>query len=110
MQRTKSDVQARQRIFHQAVRRPIHRSAYPRCNPATTQPPGVTGKTTNLSALAVVVDRMPNHVKTFFPQLQRTFVKSVSDPSNIVVRTRAADGLGILIVVWSSSVASEGAR
>ena len=62
---------------------------------ATTYPPGV--KTAILSALAVMLERIPNHVKPFFPQLQRTFVKSVSDPSSIVVRTRAADALGILM-------------
>jgi hypothetical protein len=62
---------------------------------ATTYPPGV--KTAILSALAVMLERIPNHVKPFFPQLQRTFVKSVSDPSSIVVRTRAVDALGILM-------------
>ncbi|KAF9234000.1 armadillo-type protein [Melanogaster broomeanus] len=62
---------------------------------ATTYPPGV--KTAILSALASMLERIPNHVKPFFPQLQRTFVKSISDPSSIVVRTRAADALGILM-------------
>ena len=38
-----------------------------------------------------------DHVGPFFPQLQRAFVKSVSDPSSIVVRTRAADALGTLM-------------
>ncbi|KAF8131842.1 armadillo-type protein [Boletus edulis] len=50
-----------------------------------------------LSALTAMLARIPNHVKPFFPQLQRTFVKSVSDPSSIVVRTRAADALGVLM-------------
>ncbi|KAF8434348.1 armadillo-type protein [Boletus edulis BED1] len=62
---------------------------------ATTFPPGV--KTAILSALTAMLARIPNHVKPFFPQLQRTFVKSVSDPSSIVVRTRAADALGVLM-------------
>ncbi|KAI9456468.1 armadillo-type protein [Boletus coccyginus] len=62
---------------------------------ATTYPPGV--KTAILSALATMLERIPNHVKPFFPQLQRAFVKSVSDPSSIVVRTRAADALGALM-------------
>jgi hypothetical protein len=62
---------------------------------ATTYPPGV--KTAILSALASMLERIPNHVKPFFPQLQRTFVKSVGDPASIVVRTRAADALGILM-------------
>ena len=62
---------------------------------ATTYLPGV--KTAILSALAAMLERIPNHVKPSFPQLQRTFVKSVSDPSSIVVRTRAADELGTLM-------------
>ncbi|KAG2360727.1 ARM repeat-containing protein [Suillus spraguei] len=62
---------------------------------ATTYPPGV--KTAILSALASMLERIPGHVKPFFPQLQRTFVKAVSDASSAVVRTRAADALGILM-------------
>ncbi|KAI5995298.1 armadillo-type protein [Pisolithus orientalis] len=62
---------------------------------ATTYPPGV--KTAILSALASLLERIPNHVKPFFPQLQRTFVKSVGDPASIVVRTKAAEALGILM-------------
>ncbi|KAI5983714.1 armadillo-type protein [Pisolithus albus] len=62
---------------------------------ATTYPPGV--KTAILSALASLLERIPNHVKPFFPQLQRTFVKSVSDSASIVVRTKAAQALGILM-------------
>ena len=62
---------------------------------ATIYPPGV--KTAIVSALTVMLARIPNHVKPFFPQLQRTFVKAVSDPSSIVVRTRAADALGVLM-------------
>ncbi|KAG1861441.1 armadillo-type protein [Suillus tomentosus] len=62
---------------------------------ATTYPLGV--KTAILSALASMLERIPGHVKPFFPQLQRTFVKAVSDTSSAVVRTRAADALGILV-------------
>ncbi|KAL4068779.1 armadillo-type protein, partial [Scleroderma yunnanense] len=62
---------------------------------ATIYPPGV--KTAILSALAHMLERIPNHVKPFFPQLQRTFMKSVADPASIVVRTRAAEALGILM-------------
>ncbi|KAI6117782.1 armadillo-type protein [Pisolithus croceorrhizus] len=62
---------------------------------ATTYPPGV--KTSILSALASLLERIPNHVKPFFPQLQRTFVKSVSDSASIAVRTKAAQALGILM-------------
>ncbi|KAG1889550.1 armadillo-type protein [Suillus subluteus] len=62
---------------------------------ATTYPPGV--KTAILSALASMLERIPGHVKPFFPQLQRMFVKAISDTSSAVVRTRAADALGILV-------------
>ncbi|KAH7883448.1 armadillo-type protein [Phlebopus sp. FC_14] len=62
---------------------------------ATTYPPAV--KTAILSALSSMLERIPHHVKPFFPQLQRTFVKSVGDSSSIVVRTKAADALGILM-------------
>ncbi|OJA10082.1 hypothetical protein AZE42_06300 [Rhizopogon vesiculosus] len=62
---------------------------------ATTYPPGV--KTAILSALASMLEIIPSHVKPFFPQLQRTFVKALSDASSAVVRTRAADALGILM-------------
>ncbi|KAG1829542.1 armadillo-type protein, partial [Suillus subalutaceus] len=50
-----------------------------------------------LVALASMLERIPGHVKPFFPQLQRTFVKAISDTSSAVVRTRAADALGILM-------------
>lgn len=62
---------------------------------ATTSPPGV--KTAILSALSTMLDRIPTFVKPFFPQLQRTFVKSASDTSSLVVRTKAAQALGVLM-------------
>ncbi|KAI0077211.1 ARM repeat-containing protein [Panus rudis PR-1116 ss-1] len=62
---------------------------------ATTYPPGV--KTAILSALSTMLQRIPTFVKPFFPQLQRTFVKSASDPSSLAVRTKAAQALGILM-------------
>ena len=62
---------------------------------ATTYPPAV--KTAILSALASMLERIPVFVKPFFPQLQRTFVKSASDPASVVVRTRAAQTLGVLM-------------
>jgi hypothetical protein len=62
---------------------------------ATSYPPGV--KTAILRALTSMLERIPGHVKPFFPQLQRAFVKVVSDTSSSVVRTRAADALGILM-------------
>ncbi|KAJ7224326.1 armadillo-type protein [Mycena pura] len=62
---------------------------------ATTYPPGV--KTAILSALASMLQRIPVFVKPFFPQLQRTFVKSASDPASVVVRNKAAQALGVLM-------------
>lgn len=62
---------------------------------ATTYPPAV--KTAILSALTSMLERIPAFVKPFFPQLQRTFVKSASDPASVAVRNRAAQALGVLM-------------
>lgn len=62
---------------------------------ATTYPPGV--KVAILHALAAMLERIPLFVKPFFPQLQRTFVKSASDPSSLAVRNKAAQALGVLM-------------
>jgi len=62
---------------------------------ATTYPPGV--KIAILSALTSMLERIPLFVKPFFPQLQRTFVKSISDPSSSAVRSKAAESLGVLM-------------
>lgn len=62
---------------------------------ATTYPPAV--KTAILSALTSMLQRIPAFVKPFFPQLQRTFVKSASDPASIIVRNKAGQGLGVLM-------------
>ncbi|TBU31959.1 ARM repeat-containing protein [Dichomitus squalens] len=62
---------------------------------ATTYPPAV--KNAILSALTTMLERIPIYVKPFFPQLQRTFVKSASDPASLAVRTRAAQALGVLM-------------
>lgn len=62
---------------------------------ATTYPPAV--KTAILSALMTMLEHIPAFVKPFFPQLQRTFVKSASDPASTVVRTKAAQALGVLM-------------
>lgn len=62
---------------------------------ATAYPPGV--KSAILSALMTMLDRIPASVKPFFPQLQRTFVKSASDPSSLAVRNKAAAALGTLM-------------
>ena len=62
---------------------------------ATTYPPAV--KTAILTALCTMLERIPSFVKPFFPQLQRTFVKSASDPSSLIVRNKAAQALGVLM-------------
>ncbi|KAJ4478479.1 armadillo-type protein [Lentinula aciculospora] len=62
---------------------------------ATTYPPAI--KTAILSGLTSMLERIPLFVKPFFPQLQRTFVKSASDPASVVVRTKAGKGLGVLM-------------
>lgn len=64
---------------------------------ATTYPPAV--KIAILSALASMLERIPNFVKPFFPQLQRTFIRSAGDPASVVVRTKAAQALGVLMKV-----------
>ncbi|KAK7051190.1 translational activator of GCN4 [Paramarasmius palmivorus] len=62
---------------------------------ATTYPPAV--KTGILSALTSMLERIPLFVKPFFPQLQRTFIKSAADPASVTVRTKAATALGVLM-------------
>ena len=54
-------------------------------------------KTGIISALTTMLDRIPTFVKPFFPQLQRTFVKFVSDPASLAVRNKAAIALGSLM-------------
>ncbi|KAG8988091.1 translational activator of GCN4, partial [Tulasnella sp. 427] len=61
---------------------------------ATTLPPGV--KSAILVALTTLLDIVPTFVKPFFPQLQRTFCKSLVDPASSSVRSRAANALGAL--------------
>ncbi|GAA6038663.1 hypothetical protein JCM8097_009472 [Rhodosporidiobolus ruineniae] len=58
-------------------------------------PPPV--KSAILSTLTILLVRVPTFVKPFFPQLQRTFVKSLVDPSSLSVRNRASAALGVLM-------------
>ncbi|CAG8528815.1 4749_t:CDS:10 [Funneliformis caledonium] len=58
-------------------------------------PPQV--KAAILHTLGLLLNKVPAHLKPFIPQLQRTFIKSLSDPSSALVRSRAALALGILI-------------
>ncbi|QEU59335.1 Gcn1 [Kluyveromyces lactis] len=50
-----------------------------------------------LYALNILFAKIPQLLRPFIPQLQRTFVKSLSDPTNEVLRLRAAKALGTLI-------------
>lgn len=61
---------------------------------ATTSPPPVKGGI--LHALGVMLERIPVFIKPFFPQLQRTFVKSLTDAS-LSVRLRAIAALTVLM-------------
>ncbi|OZJ04029.1 hypothetical protein BZG36_03770 [Bifiguratus adelaidae] len=58
-------------------------------------PPQV--KAAILQTLSTLLSKVPTHLKPFLPQLQRTFIKSLTDASSSSVRSRAAAALGILI-------------
>ena len=45
----------------------------------------------------MLLSKVPTYLKPFLPQLQRTFIKSLTDPTSSIVRSRAASALGILI-------------
>lgn len=60
-------------------------------------PPQV--KAAILQTLSQLLTKVPMHLKPFLPQLQRTFIKSLSDQTSAVVRSRAAAALGILITL-----------
>lgn len=60
-------------------------------------PPQV--KAAILQTLSLLLSKVPMHLKPFLPQLQRTFIKSLSDPTSNIVRSRAANALGILITL-----------
>ncbi len=46
-----------------------------------------------------MLSKIPTFLKPFLPQLQRTFAKSLADPSSEVLRSRAAKALGTLITM-----------
>lgn len=54
-------------------------------------------KSAILITLNNLLEKMPIALKPFLPQLQRTFAKSLADPSSDVLRNRAAKALGTLI-------------
>jgi hypothetical protein len=48
-----------------------------------------------------LLENIPTFLKPFLPQLQRTFAKSLADPSSEILRSRAAKALGTLITLTS---------
>jgi hypothetical protein len=52
-----------------------------------------------LLTLNNLLEKIPTFLKPFLPQLQRTFAKSLADPSSEVLRSRAARALGTLITM-----------
>ncbi|KAE9981119.1 hypothetical protein BLS_007786 [Venturia inaequalis] len=52
-----------------------------------------------LFTLNNLLEKIPTFLKPFLPQLQRTFAKSLADPSSEILRTRAAKALGTLITL-----------
>lgn len=54
-------------------------------------------KASILVAINNLLIKIPQFLRPFIPQLQRTFVRLLSDPSNDDLRNRAVEGLGILI-------------
>ncbi|KAK4556108.1 translational activator of GCN4 [Recurvomyces mirabilis] len=56
-------------------------------------------KSAILLTLNNLLEKIPTFLKPFLPQLQRTFAKSLADPSSEVLRSRAAKALGTLITM-----------
>lgn len=54
-------------------------------------------KSAILHTLATLLMRIPQYVKPFFPQLQRTFMKSLNDATSVTVRNRSIVALGFLM-------------
>lgn len=54
-------------------------------------------KSAILSTVTILLTRVPQFVKPFFPQLQRTFLKSLTDPTSLSVRNRGAGALKVLM-------------
>ncbi|KIX10285.1 uncharacterized protein Z518_01367 [Rhinocladiella mackenziei CBS 650.93] len=52
-----------------------------------------------LSTLNQLLEKIPTFLRPFLPQLQRTFTKSIADPTSELLRTRATKALSTLIVL-----------
>ena len=51
-----------------------------------------------LTSLHTMVQRVPLLVRPFYPQLQRSFQKALSDPASATVRSQAAHALGLSLI------------
>lgn len=56
-------------------------------------------RTAIMFTLNNLLEKIPISLKPFLPQLQRTFAKSLADPSSEILRSRAAKALGTLITL-----------
>ena len=56
-------------------------------------------KSAILFTLSNLLTKIPTFLKPFLPQLQRTFAKSLADPTSETLRSRAAKALGTLITL-----------
>ena len=56
-------------------------------------------KSSIIFKLNKLLEKIPNFLKPFLPQLQRTFAKCLADTSSDVLRSRAAKALGTLITL-----------
>lgn len=54
-----------------------------------------------VNTLDVCLKRIPQHLKPFYPQLSRSFLKAVGDPTGLAVRQQAAIALGTLATIPS---------
>ncbi|KAI7630316.1 translational activator, partial [Hortaea werneckii] len=87
----------------------IDRTAPEGLKPFVTQITGplirvVSERSTDLKAAILLtlnnlLQKIPAFLKPFLPQLQRTFAKSLADPTSEVLRSRAARALGTLITM-----------
>lgn len=64
---------------------------------------GAEVKSAILASLSLLLEKIPAALKPFLPQLQRSFTKSLADPSENV-RTKAAAALGRLISLQTARV------
>lgn len=87
----------------------IDRTSPESLKPSVTQITGplirvVSERSTELKAAILLtlnnlLEKIPAALRPFLPQLQRTFAKSLADPSSEVLRSRAAKALGTLITM-----------